>query len=284
MQGILTIQSWVAYGHVGNAAAMLPLQLLGFETWAVNTVQFSNHPGHGAWRGRVGTPEESREIVQGIEALGVFPHCAAVLSGYLGDAGLGAVVLEAVAAVKRANPAALWCCDPVMGDVGDGFYVRPGLPEFFRDRATGLADIVTPNQFELEFLAGRTVATLDDARAACAVIRARGPKIVLVTSLRRSEAPSGRIEMLAASADGAWLVETPLLPIQVNGAGDAMAALFLGNFLKTRVVERALAEAAASLYGVLDATHRLGEREIQLVAAQDELVRPSRVFPVRRVG
>ena len=284
MPGILTIQSWVAYGHVGNAAAVFPLQRLGFEAWAVNTVHFSNHPGHGAWRGRVGTAEECRELIRGIEERGVFAQCLAVLTGYLGDAGLGAVVLDAVAAVKAANPAALWCCDPVMGDVGDGFYVRPGLPEFFRDRALAQADIVTPNQFELEYLTGRPIATLDDALAACTTARASGPKIVLLTSLRRAGAALDRIEMLAVNEDGAWLVETPLLPIEVNGAGDAMAALFLGNLLKHGAVDRALAAAAASLYGVLDATHRSGEREIQLIAAQDELVRPSRVLAVRRVG
>jgi len=281
LQGILSIQSWVAYGHVGNAAAVFPLQRLGFEAWAVNTVQFSNHPGHGRFQGRTGTAEESRALVEGIAALGVLGVCRAVLTGYLGDPATGEVVLDAVAAVKSANPAALWCCDPVMGDVGDGIYVRAGLPEFFRDEAMPLADIVTPNQFELEFLTGRKIATLEDALAACEAVRATGPRIVLLTSLALSP---DRIGLMVSTGAGAWLVETPVLPIKVNGAGDALSALFLAQLLTTGAADQALSLAASSLFGVLVETARLGEREIQLVAAQDELVRPSRVFEALRVG
>ncbi|HVJ55494.1 MAG TPA: pyridoxal kinase PdxY [Aliidongia sp.] len=281
MDGILTIQSWVSYGHVGNAAAVFPLQRLGFETWAVNTVQFSNHTGYESWRGRVGTAEEVRAVIEGIGERGLFPRCPAVLTGYLGSEDMGEVVLDAVAAVKAANPQALWCCDPVMGDIGDGFYVRPGLPEFFRDRAIPAADIATPNRFELEFLTGRPAASLEAALEACAALRAMGPKIVLLTSFQRR---ADRMGLLASTGDGAWLVETPLLPLSVSGAGDALAALFLGHLLRSGAVDRALSEASSALFGVLDATARSGEREIQLVAAQAELVRPSQVFAAERVA
>ena len=285
LDGILSIQSWVSYGHVGNAAAVFPLQRLGFETWAVNTVQFSNHTGYGKWRGSVFEPSHIAQLIEGMAERGALARCRAVLTGYMGDPALGAVVLETVARVRAANPDAVWVCDPVMGDVDGGFYVRPGLPEFFRDRAVPMADIITPNQFELEYLTGRTIHDLPDALDAAAQARALGPKVVLLTSLVRPDAPKDRIELLVATADGAWRVTTPLLPITVNGSGDAVAALFLAHWLKTGGDPAATLSAAASaIYAVLKETHTRGEREIQLIAAQDELVAPREMFAAERVG
>ena len=281
---ILSIQSWVAYGHVGNAAAMFPLQRLGFETWAVHTVQFSNHTGYGVWRGRVMDPGWISEIVLGIEERGGLAGCLAVLSGYIGDAAVGDAVLDAVARVRRANPQALYCCDPVIGDVGRGVFVREGIPELMRDRAVPAADVVTPNQFELERLTGIEVRTLQDALAAAAMLRRRGPRVVLVTSLRRHDAAPDTIEMLAVAEDKAWLVSTPLLPLNVNGAGDMVAALFLGHLLREGSVAPALERAAGAVFGVLEATHRAGSRELRLVDAQDALVAPDRRFAARKVA
>src|ERR1700732_3653711 len=156
---ILSIQSAVSYGHVGNSAAVFPLQRLGFEVWPVNTLQYSNHPGYGAFRGRVFEPAHVAEVITGIAERGVLGTCDAVLSGYLGDAATGEAVLDAVSRVKAANPAALYCCDPVIGDSGTGVYVRPGVAEFFQQRGLPAADIVTPNQFELEHLTGSAAAS-----------------------------------------------------------------------------------------------------------------------------
>jgi pyridoxine kinase len=201
------------------------------------------------------------------------------------DGGVGQVIVDAAARVKAANPRALYCCDPVMGDVGRGFFVRPGIPEFMKAHAVPAADIVTPNQFELEFLAGRTVATLPEALAATAALRAQGPGVVLVTSLTRAEAADGSIEMLVDTADGAWLVATPRLPVEPppNGAGDAVAALFLAHYLEAMDAAAALEKAAAAIYAVFAATHRLGTRELQIIAAQEELVAPSRTFRAEKV-
>jgi pyridoxine kinase len=285
LDGILSIQSWVSYGHVGNAAAVFPLQRLGFEIWAVNTVQFSNHPGYGAWRGTMVAPADIADLIQGMADRGALSRCRAVLTGYMGDPALGEVVLDTVERVRAANPQAIWACDPVMGDVGGGFYVRPGLPEFFRDRAVPAADIVTPNQFELEYLTGRTIRSLADALDAAAAVRAFGPKVVLITSLLIDETPADRIELLVATDAGAWRVATPRLPLAVNGAGDAVAALFLGYWLKTGGdAAAALSAAASTIYAVLKTTQALGEREIQLIAAQDELVKPTEVFGAERLG
>ncbi|MFC7552476.1 pyridoxal kinase PdxY [Pseudoroseomonas wenyumeiae] len=275
---ILSIQSWVSYGHVGNASAVFPLQRLGAEVWAVNTVQFSNHTGYGTWRGQVFGAELVRDLVQGIEDRGALPRCDAVLSGYMGDAAIGEAVLDAVSRAKAANPHALYCCDPVIGDVGRGVFVRPGIPEFMRDRAVPAADLITPNQFELEHLTGLPVTTLAEAKAAVTALQETGPRAVLVTSLQVAETPEDQIELLAAEGGEFHRIRTPMLPISVNGAGDAIAALFLFHRIKTGSAAAAAAAAASSIYGLLRRTSEAGSREILTVAAQEEFVAPSRVF------
>lgn len=281
---LLSVQSSVAYGHVGNNAAVFPLQLLGAEVWPVNTVHFSNHTGYGTWRGIVLPLEAISEILCGIEERGVFPQCTGVLSGYLGDASLGEAILATLGRIRQYNPHAAYCCDPVMGDVGRGFFVRPGIPEFMRDRAVPAATIVTPNQFELEFLTGTRVTTLASALEAVQGLRARGPAIVLVKSLRHADTPRDEIEMLAVGPDEAYLVTTPLLPIQVNGAGDATAALFFAHHLLTGSIKGALEATANSMFAVLEKTVEMQTREIQLVAAQAAIVAPPGRFHARRVA
>ncbi len=275
---ILSIQSWVAYGHVGNASAVFPLQRLGAEVWAINTVQFSIHTGYGAWRGQVLPPGLIGDCLQGIEERGVLPQCDAVLTGYIGDAATGEAILDAVGRVKAANPSALWCCDPVIGDVGRGVFVRPGIPEFFRDRALSMADIATPNQFELEWLTGRAVATLGDAKSAVSTLQSGGPRCILVTSLRTEETPADALDLLAAEGGQAWRLRTPLLPLSVNGAGDAIAALFLFHRLREGSARAALERSAASIHGLLRQTAAAGSRELLTVAAQEEFVAPGQVF------
>lgn len=285
MKTVISIQSHVAYGYVGNRAAVFPLQRLGIDAIAVNTVQFSNHTGYGEWTGQVFSAEHIADILDGIAARGVLPKCHALLSGYMGDVGLGQVIVETAARLKAANPRAVYACDPVMGDVGRGFFVRPGLPEFIKEHAVPAADLLTPNQFELEYLADRKVETLEDALAATAALRARGPRLVLVTSLTRRDAAPDSIEMLADNTDGAWLVSTPRLPLDPppNGSGDAVAALFLAHYLKNYDPAHALEQAAAAIYAIFLTTRRLGTRELALVAAQDEFVNPTCQFRVTRV-
>jgi pyridoxine kinase len=280
MPTVLSIQSRVAYGYVGNAAAVFPLQLLGCEVWALDTVVFSNHTGHGGWRGEVTPAKEVAGLFDGIADLGVAGGCDAVLSGYLGDAATGAVLLDIVARIKAENPRLLFCCDPVMGDVDSGMYVRPGLPAFFRDEALAAADIVTPNRFELEWLTGGAITTIAEAAAAAEALRRKGPGVVLVTSLV-SEA--GGVAMLAVGSDGVFIAETPLLPVVLNGCGDVTAALFLARLLRGAPVADALAATMAAIYAVLDATMQAGRKELALVAMQHELVAPSRPIVARRL-
>jgi pyridoxine kinase len=280
---ILSIQSHVAYGHVGNASAVFPMQRLGVDVWPIHTVQFSNHTGYGAWTGRVFDGPMIEELVQGIAERGVLPRCDGVLSGYMGSADIGNAILSTVAKVRAANPRALYCCDPVIGDVGRGVFVRPGIPEFMREQAVPAADIITPNQFELDFLAGSPTETLAQAKEAVRIVHGSGPRVVMVTSLHTRETPPDAIDLLAGEGGAFWRVRTPRLSVSVNGAGDAIAALFFVHYARTGSAAAALGEAAASTFGLLKRTAEAGSREILTVAAQDEFVSPSERFAVEAV-
>jgi pyridoxine kinase len=280
---ILSIQSHVAYGHVGNSAAVFPLQRIGVEVWPVHTVQFSNHTGYGAWRGRAFSGEAIRAVVEGIDERGVLGECDGVISGYLGSADIGEAVVDTVGRVKGANPAARYCCDPVIGDVGRGVFVRRGVPELIRERALPIADFVTPNQFELDFLTARTTATLAEALAAVDALHALGPRVVLVTSLRLDDTPADALDLVASDGIDRYRLRAPLLPLTINGAGDVIAALFFAHHLSTGSAAEALSLAASSLFGVLSRTAEQGSREMLLVEAQQEFVTPRRIFKARPV-
>lgn len=294
-KNVLSIQSHVAYGRVGNGAAAFPLERLGFEVWRVNTVQYSNHPGYGGWTGQVLPAGQVAALIEGIAARGVLKHCDAVLSGYIGDASLGEVILRAVALVRQANPGAVYACDPVMGDEGPGLYVRPDIPDFMRQSALPAADILTPNLFELRLLTGQPAESREEILAAAQELLTRGPRCIVVTSVsgegrERGKAGDGdngpEIEMLAVAPEGAWRVATPYLAMDPapNGAGDAVSALFLGYRLRGLAPSEALGRAAASIFAVMEATAKAGARELQLVAAQDDLLAPQRTFDVTQIA
>jgi pyridoxine kinase len=281
---LLSIQSHVAYGHVGNAAATFPLQRLGAEVWPVHTVQFSNHTGYGAWRGQVFGADLIRDVMAGIEERGVLPKCDGVLSGYMGDAAIGEAILGAAAKVKAANANAQYCCDPVIGDVGRGVFVRPGIPEFMRGKAVPEADVITPNQFELDYLSGLKTTALSDALKAVKRLHNVGPKTILVTSLHVEDTPKDSIDLIASGPDGIFRLRTPLLDISVNGAGDAIAALFFFHLLKTKSSAEELSSAASSIFGLMKRTKEEGSREILLIEAQEEFVSPARKFHAEKIG
>ncbi len=279
---ILSIQSSVAYGHVGNSAVTFPLMRMGVTVWPVITVHFSNHTGYGSWRGPLLSAADLRDVVLGIDERGVLGEVDAVLSGYQGGEDIGAMILDAVALVKLRNPAAIYCCDPVLGDADRGYFVRTGIPELMRQRVVPAAQIITPNQFELEALTGLRVSTMGEVLNAADAARRLGPEVVLVTSVLRQDGPPGTIDMVAVNAEGAWQVTTPRLPQTFTGSGDVTAATFLATLLDTGDVSGALAHTAAVIYGLLLVTAASGGTELALIAAQDELVHPSHTFePVR---
>ena len=281
---ILSIQSAVAYGHVGNSAAVFPLQRIGVEVLPVYTVNFSNHTGYGAWRGPLISPDDVREVILGIEERGAFPEIDVVLSGYQGGEGIADVILDTVQRVKQANPSAVYSCDPVMGNAKSGCFVAPAIPILLRDRVVPAADIITPNQFELGFLTDTQPDTLETTLASVELIRATGPRTVLVTSVERPDAPDDTIEMLAVDDSGAWIVRTPRIPMKANGSGDVTAALFTAHYRGTGDLGYALARTTSSVFDLLERTHASGQRELQLVESQDAYASPRMQFDVTRVA
>jgi pyridoxine kinase len=194
------------------------------------------------------------------------------------SAGIGAAILDAVARVKSANPRARYCCDPVIGDVDRGVFVQPGIAEFMRQHAVPTADVITPNHFELDHLTGRSTRDMPEVVAAIEGLRARGPRTVMVTSLVTNETPADAIDLVSCDDGGRYRVRTPKLPISVNGAGDAVAALFFAHHQRSDSAAQALSRAASSVFGILRRTAEAGSREILLIDAQDELVNPSVSF------
>jgi len=280
---VLSIQSAVAYGHVGNSAAVFPLQRIGVEVLPVYTVNFSNHTGYGAWQGPLIAPADVAAVIQGVEDRGVFPQIDVVLSGYQGGAGIGDVIIDAVARVKAANPAAIYACDPVMGNAKSGCFVAPEIPVLLRERVVPVADLITPNQFELGFLTDTDPDTIASTLASVELARAMGPRTVLVTSVERPDRDPGTIEMLVVDDAGAWIVQTPLLPMKANGSGDVTAALFTAHYVETRDAGVALARTASSVFDLLENTLNSGERELRLVESQESYAHPRMQFEVRRL-
>ena len=280
---LISIQSHVVYGHVGNSVAVFALQRMGVEVWPIHTVQFSNHTGYGKWQGRVFDAGLIRDLIAGLETRGVLAECDGVLSGYVGSPEIGEAILDGVATVRRANPAAHYCCDPVIGDVGKDVFVRAGVPEFMREKSVRAADIVTPNHFELDRLTGRTSRTLSEARDAVKALHDLGPRTVLVTSLAVDDTPQEAVEMLASDETGQFRLRTPRLAVAANGAGDAIAAMFCAHYLRSGNIGGALSSAASAMFGILSKTAELGAPEIQIVAAQDEIVNPARAFEAERL-
>ncbi len=278
---VLSIQSHVAVGHVGNSAAAFALRRLGVDVWPVHTARFSNHPGYGAYRGRAAAADEVGDLLEGVRALDRGRVCEAVLSGYLGSVENGRRVLDAVGHVKQARPDAVYGCDPVLGDAEEGLYVDDGLVAFFRDEAFPAADVVFPNAFELQTLSGLETATTERALAAAGAIRAQGPAIVIATSLRLADTPADLIHNLAVTGSGAWRVSTPSLSTSAKGSGDLLAALWLGHSLRGADPGPALGRAVSSVYGLIEAA---GEaRELPLVAGQELLVDPGPLWPAEEL-
>ncbi|MFL6171977.1 MAG: pyridoxal kinase PdxY [Marmoricola sp.] len=282
---VLSIQSSVSYGHVGNSAAVFPLQRLGHEVLPVHTVLFSNHTGYGAWRGPVISGADVHEVVLGIEERGALAGIDLVLSGYQGSPQIAEVVLDAVARVKAANPKALYACDPVMGNARSGCFVDPAIPPLLRDEVIPRADLITPNQFELGYLTGLLDTEVERPDLAAIVeaahaARALGPETVLVTSLEHAGSEPDTIGLLAVTGSGTWSVSTPRLPLKSNGSGDVTAALFSAHLVETDQVATALARTASSVFDLLENTLEAKSRELRLVESQEAFAHPRLQFEV----
>jgi pyridoxine kinase len=277
---VISIQSQVAFGHVGNSAAVFPMQMHGIDVVAVPTTLLSNRPGYPTLRGKVLEAELVADLLRGIEERGAADSADMILSGYLGSAGTAAVVADFVARAKAKNPALRFCCDPVLGDRDRGLFVRDDIPPLVRDLLCPLADIITPNHFEFEWLCGTKAASIDQVLKAARTFMARGT--VVITSAELADTPEGEIETLAVERGAAWRVRTPKLPISPNGTGDLFAALLVAARLGGAETKDALGHAASAIFAVLERTAMRGTEEMRIVESAEVLVNPPRTFEVRR--
>ncbi|WP_431831290.1 pyridoxal kinase PdxY [Corynebacterium pseudodiphtheriticum] len=283
MNTVLSIQSHVSFGHVGNSAAVFPLQRAGYEVWPVHTVNFSNHTGYGDWGGPLLPAEQVADVINGLERREAFDKINVILSGYQGSPEIAGVITDAVKRIKQQNPDALYACDPVMGNAKSGCFVDDSIPPLLRDKVIPVADIATPNQFELGYLTGKPVETFEQVLEAVRALQKMGPRVVLVTSLVRPENPTGVIEMLAVDGDEAYLVQTPYLDFKRNGSGDVTAALFSAHYAYHGEVSQVLEATAASVYELLETTYKRGSTELDLIFAQECFVQPKQYFDVTAV-
>ena len=246
---ILTIHSHVACGHVGNAAAVYPLRRMGHEVWPVHTVLLSHHPGHGGWHGASLEAGDVTAVLKGLEVHGVLERCAAVLTGYLGAVTVGEAVLAGWNAVRTANPDAIIACDPILGDEAEGLYVPDPLITFYHKHAVPAADVIFPNRFELALLSGHDVRDVTSAVVAARTIIARGPSMVVATSV-----PAGQeLATLLITNNSCWAAITPSLATRVKGAGDVLAALWLGYVLSgANTAAAALGRAVSDVFSLLE--------------------------------
>ena len=275
---VISIQSQVAYGHVGNSAAVFPMQMHGIDVIAVPTTLLSNRPGYPTVRGRVLEAQLVADLLRGIEERGAVDNCRMILSGYLGSAEIAAVVADFVARAKARNPALLYACDPVLGDRDRGLFVDPDIPPLVRDRLCPLADIITPNHFEFEWLSETKATTTAQMIEAARALMARGPSTVVVTSAELPDTPDGEIETVAVERTSAWRVGTAKLPISPSGTGDLFAALFAAARVLGKATPEALGHAASAIFAVLELTAARGTEEMRIVESARHLTHPTRRF------
>jgi pyridoxine kinase len=279
---VISIQSQVAFGHVGNSAAVFPMQMHGIDVMAVPTTLLSNRPGYPTIRGRVLDAQLVADLLLGIEERGAVETCRTILSGYLGSPEIAAVVADFVARAKARNPALTYCCDPVLGDRDRGLFVHDDIPPLVRDRLCPLADIITPNHFEFEWLCGAKVTTTDQMIAQAQALMAHGPSTIVVTSAELWDTPDDEIETLAIERfeDGSktWRVRTPKLPISPSGTGDLFASLLVSARIGGSNTPDALGHAASAIFAVLDRTALRGTLEMRIVESAELLIHPKRRF------
>jgi pyridoxine kinase len=285
---VISIQSQVAFGHVGNSAAVFPMQVHGIDVIAVPTTLLSNRPGYATLRGRVLDAELVADLLLGVEERGAVDAARMILSGYLGSPEIAAVVADFVARAKARNPALRYACDPVLGDRDRGLFVPASIPPLMRDRLCPLADIITPNHFEFEWLSGAKAATMDQMITQAQALLARGPSTIVVTSAELADTPEDQTDTLAVERSRdmfkTFRVRTPKLPISPNGTGDLFASLYVAACVLGKDTPDALAHAASAIFAVLERTAARGSEEMRIVASAELLVRPPRRFDAVAVG
>jgi pyridoxine kinase len=262
---VISIQSQVVHGHVGNSAAVYPMQAAGVTVAAVPTAILSNHPHYPTMRGRVLDVGLVTDLLRGVEERGLIERAAVLVTGYLGSPEIAERVAHFAAMAVQRNPGLVYLCDPVMGDDDLGVFVADGMTEIFRDRLVPLASIVTPNQFELELLAERTARDVDGLLAAGRIIVDRGCPAVLATGCTLADTSAGQVETILCQAGALSRIATPRLPIRPCGTGDLLTGLVAAHLAKSASLQTAMRGAVEGTYAVLERTCRANAAEMCLL-------------------
>lgn len=295
---VLSIQSHVVHGYVGNKAAVFPLQLLGFDVDFVNSVHFSNHTGYeNGLTGEVMNGDQLLQILKGLEDNSLLEEIGHVLTGYIGSITFLDSVLNVLERVKKYNKNFVYVCDPVLGDEGK-FYVPPELVQVYREKVIPLADVVTPNQFEVEQVTGIKVNSLDDAKKACQFLHDIGPPVVFITSVVFPNDSSDKIAIIASRRDPKtkqeemWRIDCPLLPGKYTGTGDVTAALLLGHLSDLAQepdnLPRAMEKVINTVYAIIERTQKssgetMNSKELKLIQSKVDIENPPTTFQAKRL-
>lgn len=276
-KAVIVISSHVVRGSVGNRAAVFALEALGFPVWALQTVTLPWHPGHGPSTRIVPDTQQFDAIIDDLCAAPWLQEVGAILTGYLGDPSQAASIAKLVKTVKAKMPDALYVCDPVIGDLG-GLYVPEATAIAIKDELLPLADVTTPNQYELSWLSGCEIKDNQDIIDASKNL---GPKTVLTTSafamMRNSMAN------LLHSKNNNILSEHRLFNSAINGAGDLTAALLLARTLLGFDQEKTLQWVTSSVFEILSQTNKFGHNELVLEQDISSLVRPQAMVQMRKL-
>jgi pyridoxine kinase len=274
---VLSLQSHVVYGYVGNKAAVYPLQYMGYDVWPVNTVQFSNHTGYGKWQGEIFTAEHIKSLIQGLFDMGQLSKCKAILSGYMGSEAICEVIKETVQQFKAFDQNIIYLCDPVIGN--NNCFIKPEVLSFFKQGIS--ADIITPNQYEAEVLSAIKIVDTVSLKKAAKYFHDCGIKIVVITGLNLTEIKNS-ICIFVSDIKNQYLLTNKeyIFSTPVNGTGDLFSSLYLGHYLNHYDIGLALQQAVYHLEEVLKNTYEQNSRELQVLSVRYELPNINSLSPL----
>ena len=265
---VLSIQSSVIFGYVGNNIARPVLQALGYDVWCVDTVNFSNHPGYGSFTGSVKEAHKIQEEINGLANLDILGECDAILSGYLGEVETAKTVSRTIELIKEQNETAIYLLDPVIGDDGQ-IYVKNGLIEAFKNELLPKADVILPNQSELGWLSGLKINDVSSLKTASKYLIKCGAKTVVVTGIPEIETLTNYV----VTSDAFWAISTPKLNRKFSGTGDLFSSLFTGAFLQTKDLYNALNFATEGCSIVVRETQKKGSKELSVLPVLNQFSR-----------
>lgn len=269
---IISIQSQVVHGHVGNSAAVLPMQVRGLTVAAVPTTLLSNNPHFETMRGRVLESELVGDLLRGVEERGLIETSRYIISGYLGSRANGDVVAAFVERARRINPDIVYICDPVMGDSNLGVFVADQVVECLLGRLVPMADVLTPNQFEVGLIAGGGISSWRALEADVLKIQAQRQARLVVTGCTLADTPDGLLENIVFENKTSTRLTFPRLPIAPVGTGDLFTGLLTANLAHGSTLVDAARGAGAVVLDVLERTIASGQQEMRLASVIDALL------------